>query len=353
VRIVVPKESRAGETRVAATPKTVEALRALGYEVAVETRAGLRASFDDESYAAAGAEIVEPGEAFAGDGLVAASRRLAMDAVPRISRAQSLDVLSSMANIGGLPRRDRGGQRVRVVLHRAGHGGRQGPAGEGARRRGRGRRAGGHRHRQQPRGDRAGVRRPPEVAEQVESMGGSSCGSTSRTPGPSRRLRQGDGRGLQPQGRRTLCRAGQADVDIIITTALIPGKPAPRLLTEEMVASMKPGSVVVDMAAANGGNVAGSAADERVVTDNGVTILGYTDLPGRLPTQASQLFGTNLVNLMKLLTTGEGRRVRPESRRRGAARDDRDRTAARCSGRRRRSRCRPPRRRPPRRLRPR
>jgi NAD(P) transhydrogenase subunit alpha len=73
------------------------------------------------------------------------------------------------------------------------------------------------------------------------------------------------------------------DVDIVITTALIPGKPAPRLLTEEMVASMKPGSVIVDMAAANGGNVAGSVADERVVTDNGVTILGYTDLPGACP----------------------------------------------------------------------
>jgi NAD(P) transhydrogenase subunit alpha len=97
--------------------------------------------------------------------------------------------------------------------------------------------------------------------------------------------------------------AGQAkDVDIVITTALIPGRPAPRLLTEEMVASMKPGSVVVDMAAANGGNVAGSRPDERVVTDNGVVILGYTDLPGRLPTQASQLFGTNLVNLLKLMT---------------------------------------------------
>jgi NAD(P) transhydrogenase subunit alpha len=92
------------------------------------------------------------------------------------------------------------------------------------------------------------------------------------------------------------------DVDIVITTALIPGKPAPRLLTEEMVASMKPGSVVVDMAAGSGGNVAGSRADEKVVTEGGVVILGYTDLPGRLPTQASQLFGTNLVNLVTLLT---------------------------------------------------
>ncbi len=97
--------------------------------------------------------------------------------------------------------------------------------------------------------------------------------------------------------------AAQAkDVDIVITTALIPGRPAPRLITEEMVATMKPGSVVVDMAAANGGNVAGSRPDERVVSDNGVVILGYTDLAGRLPNQASQLFGTNLVNLLKLVT---------------------------------------------------
>jgi NAD(P) transhydrogenase subunit alpha len=95
------------------------------------------------------------------------------------------------------------------------------------------------------------------------------------------------------------------DVDIIITTALIPGKPAPRLITADMVAAMKSGSVIVDMAAANGGNVEGARAGEVVVTDNGVTIIGYTDLPGRLPTQASQLYATNLVNLMKLLTPGK------------------------------------------------
>ncbi|MET0448179.1 MAG: Re/Si-specific NAD(P)(+) transhydrogenase subunit alpha, partial [Aeromicrobium sp.] len=94
-------------------------------------------------------------------------------------------------------------------------------------------------------------------------------------------------------------------VDIIITTALIPGKPAPRLITAEMVATMKPGSVIVDMAAANGGNVEGTVPGEVTVTANGVTIIGYTDLPGRLPTQASQLYGTNLVNLMKLLTPGK------------------------------------------------
>ncbi|PZS35467.1 MAG: Re/Si-specific NAD(P)(+) transhydrogenase subunit alpha, partial [Pseudonocardiales bacterium] len=96
-----------------------------------------------------------------------------------------------------------------------------------------------------------------------------------------------------------------ADVDIIITTALIPGRPAPKLLTAEDVASMRAGSVIVDMAAQQGGNVAGSQPGKAIVTDNGVTIIGYTDLAGRLPTQASQLYGTNLVNLMKLLTPGK------------------------------------------------
>jgi H+-translocating NAD(P) transhydrogenase subunit alpha len=96
-----------------------------------------------------------------------------------------------------------------------------------------------------------------------------------------------------------------ADVDIVITTALIPGRPAPKLLTAADVASMRPGSVIVDMAAAQGGNVAGSVAGERVVTANGVVILGYTDLPSRLPAQSSQLYGTNLVNLLTLLTPGK------------------------------------------------
>ena len=95
------------------------------------------------------------------------------------------------------------------------------------------------------------------------------------------------------------------DADIVITTALIPGRPAPRLITAEMVAAMRSGSVIVDMAAANGGNVAGSVADELVVTGNGVSIIGYTDLAGRLPAQASQLYGQNLVSLLTLLTPGK------------------------------------------------
>jgi NAD(P) transhydrogenase subunit alpha len=93
--------------------------------------------------------------------------------------------------------------------------------------------------------------------------------------------------------------------DIIITTAQIPGKPAPRLIDEEMIAAMKPGSVIVDMAAVSGGNVAGSVAGTVVTTANGVKIIGYSDLPGRLPTQASQLFSTNIANLLALVTPGK------------------------------------------------
>ncbi len=142
----------------------------------------------------------------------------------------------------------------------------------------------------------------PEVGEQVESMGAEFLRIDVEEAGPS-----ADGYAKETSAdfdakAAALYAEQAADVDIVITTALIPGRPAPRLLTEDMVASMKPGSVIVDMAASNGGNVAGSVADQKVVTDNGVTILGYTDLPGRLPTQASQLFGTNLVNLLKLLT---------------------------------------------------
>jgi NAD(P) transhydrogenase subunit alpha len=321
---------------VAATPKTVEQLLKLGYTVTVESGAGSGASFEDSAFEAAGAEIADPwgadilfkinppdadevarlqpgqilisllAPALDPDLVQALSARgvtaLAMDAVPRISRAQSLDVLSSMANIGG----------YRAVIEAANEfgsfftgqvtaAGKVPPAkvlvvGAGV----------------------AGLAAigtanslgaivrsfdaRSEVAEQVESMGAEFLRIDVEDTGPSA---TGYAKEMGEDFNRKAAElyAEQAkDVDIVITTALIPGKPAPRLFTEEMVASMKPGSVVVDMAAANGGNVAGSRADERVVTDNGVTILGYTDLPGRLPTQASQLFGTNLVNLMKLTT---------------------------------------------------
>jgi H+-translocating NAD(P) transhydrogenase subunit alpha len=346
VRIGVPQESRPGETRVAATPKTVGQLVGLGYEVVLERGAGARAAFSDEAYAAAGALVVDGAEAWASDvvlkinaptdaeigrlrrGAVLASllspalnpdlvekltaagvTALAMDAVPRISRAQSLDVLSSMANIGGY-------RAVIEAAHEFGSlftgqvtaAGKVPPAkvlvvGAGV----------------------AGLAAigtanslgaivrafdaRSEVGEQVESMGAEFLRIDVEDEGPSA---TGYAKEMGEDFNRKAAElyAEQAkDVDIIVTTALIPGKPAPRLLTAEMVASMKPGSVIVDMAASNGGNVEGAVADQLVTTDNTVKIIGYTDLPGRLPTQASQLFGTNLVNLLKLLTPGKDGQV--------------------------------------------
>src|SRR4051812_27006094 len=347
MRIGVPGESRPRETRVAATPSTVAALRRLGYEVMVASGAGRASSFADDAYEDAGARVVPEAEAWAADvvlhvnpptpaeldrltkgatlvSLLAPAldprmveelgRRpvtaLAMDAVPRISRAQSLDVLSSMANIAGY-------RAVVEAAHAFGRfftgqvtaAGKVPPAkvlvaGAGV----------------------AGLAAigaavslgavvratdvRPEVAEQVRSLGGEYVGLPADE-------RQGGGTGYagvpgEDSDRRAAVMYAEqaADVDVVITTALIPGRPAPRLITEEMVASMRSGSVVVDMAAAQGGNVAGSVADEVVVTPNGVSIIGYTDLPARLPAQASQLYGTNLVNLLKLLTPGaDGRLV--------------------------------------------
>jgi NAD(P) transhydrogenase subunit alpha len=142
----------------------------------------------------------------------------------------------------------------------------------------------------------------PEVADQIKSLGGEYLSIESpdaevSATGYAKEM------GDDYKAREAQLYAEQSkDVDIIVTTALIPGKPAPRIITADMVASMKSGSVIVDMAAANGGNVEGTVKDQAIVTDNGVTIIGYTDLAGRLPATASQLYGTNLVNLLKLLT---------------------------------------------------
>ena len=337
MRIGIPREP-GGETRVAATPKTVAQLIKLGYEVAVEAGAGAKSSYPDADYEAAGATIVDRASAWTGpivakinaptddelallpDGatlisLIAPARSpelveklgrrnltvLAMDAVPRISRAQALDVLSSMANIAG----------YRAVVEAANEfgsfftgqvtaAGKVPPAkvlvaGAGV---------AGLAAIGTAKSLGAIVRATdarPEVAEQVQSMGGEFLAveveQQVSTDGYAKETSDDFNRAAA-----ALYAAQAKDVDIIITTALIPGRPAPRLITEEMVASMKPGSVIVDMAASNGGNVAGSKPDELVVTDNGVKIIGYTDLAGRLPTQASQLYGTNVVNLFKLLT---------------------------------------------------
>jgi NAD(P) transhydrogenase subunit alpha len=142
----------------------------------------------------------------------------------------------------------------------------------------------------------------PEVADQIKSLGGEYLSIESpeaQVSATGYAKEMGD----DYKAREAQLYAEQSkDVDIIITTALIPGRPAPRIITADMVASMKSGSVIVDMAAANGGNVEGTVKDQAIVTDNGVTIIGYTDLAGRLPATASQLYGTNLVNLLKLLT---------------------------------------------------
>jgi proton-translocating NAD(P)+ transhydrogenase subunit alpha len=336
VIIGVVRESKPGETRVAATPTTVGQLLKLGYEVVVAPGAGERADFPDEAFVDAGATV---GDAWRADVVFAINApsedeldqmkpgatlvallaprlkpeivetlakrpitALSMDAVPRISRAQSLDVLSSMANIAGYRAvieaahefgRFFTGQvtaagkvpPAKVLVCGAGVAGLSAIGAAGS--------LGAIVRATDPR---------PEVADQVRSLGGEYLSIESpdvEVSATGYAKEMGDD---YKEREAKLYAEQSADVDIIITTALIPGRPAPRLLTGEMVAAMKPGSVVVDMAASNGGNVEGAVADEKVVTPNGVTIIGYTDLAGRLPAQASQLYGTNLVNLMKLMT---------------------------------------------------
>ncbi|MEV5758726.1 Re/Si-specific NAD(P)(+) transhydrogenase subunit alpha [Streptomyces tendae] len=341
-RVGVVAESLPGETRVAATPSTVRLLLGLGYEVVVEPGAGAASGFDDTAYSEAGASL---GGAWAADvvlkvnapsdeeiaelragttlvSLVAPAQRpellealaardvtvLALDAVPRISRAQSMDVLSSMANIAG----------YRAVIEAAHVFGRfftgqvtaagkvppakvlvagAGVAGLAAI--GAASSLGAIVRATDPR---------PEVADQVTSLGGEylpvNAAQESGTDGYAKATTADYDRAAAE-----LYRAQAAEVDIVITTALIPGRPAPRLLTAEDVAAMRPGSVVVDMAAAQGGNVEGTVPGRSVVTGNGVTVIGYTDLASRLPAQASQLFGTNLVNLLRLLTPGGDGRI--------------------------------------------
>ncbi|GAB16083.1 pyridine nucleotide transhydrogenase alpha subunit [Arthrobacter globiformis NBRC 12137] len=335
------------ETRVAATPATVKQLLGLGYDVVVEKGAGEAASFRDEDYSAAGALIVGADEAWGSDvvlrvnpptvdeigrlaegatliGSLSPGLRpelvealaarpitaLALDAVPRISRAQSMDVLSSMANIAG----------YRAVIEAAHEFGRfftgqvtaagkvppakvlvagAGVAGLAAI--GAASSLGAIVRATDPR---------PEVADQVKSIGG-----TYLKVEVEEEMKSSDGYAKatsEAYNRRAaeIYTEQARDVDIIITTALIPGRPAPKLLTADDVAAMKPGSVIVDMAAGQGGNVEGSVAGERIVTDNGVVILGYTDLPARLPAQASQLYGTNMLNLLKLLTKDKDGQLR-------------------------------------------
>lgn len=337
--IGIPKERLDKERRVAATPKTVQQMLKLGFTVIVEHNAGFNASFEDNAYTEAGATLGNAQAVWNADIILKVNppteaeiaqikegatlisfiwpaqnpalmeklsakkiNVLAMDSVPRISRAQSLDALSSMANIAGY-------RAVVEAAHEFGSfftgqitaAGKVPPAkvlviGAGV----------------------AGLAAigaanslgaivrafdsRPEVKEQVQSMGAQFLEIDFKEEGGN-----GDGYAKVMSddfNRKALALyAEQAkEVDIIITTALIPGKPAPRLITKEMVDSMKAGSVIVDLAAATGGNCELTQADKIVVTDNQVKIIGYTDFPSRLPTQSSQLYGTNLVNLLKLLS---------------------------------------------------
>lgn len=344
MKVLIAKESIEGECRVSGTPASVAKLKKLGFEVLVETGAGQLSSFTDEQFQDAGATVVstgnwdgadiilkvrgifgersdeesEVGRICAGqtvisfvypaqnkqlfDGLNGIDFNLvAMDCVPRISRAQKMDALSSMANIAG----------YRAVVEAANCFGRfftgqitaagkinpakvlvigagvAGLAAIGA-----------------ARSLGAIVRAfdtRPEVQEQVESMGadfllldfkedGSGSGGYAKVMSDE-----------FIKAEMALFSEQAKEVDIIVTTALIPGKPAPTLITKDMVESMKPGSVIVDMAAEQGGNCQLSKADE-VVSYKGINIIGYTDLPSRLAAQASELYATNLVHLLSDMT---------------------------------------------------
>ncbi len=343
MQIGIPREILAQESRVAATPATVIQLKKLGFSVVVQSGAGEAANFKDEAYQEAGAEVVSLEQAFQADlilkvnapginadtgvdeadlmkaGSTVASfvwpaqnpellekfkakgiNLLAMDMVPRISRAQSLDARSSLANVDG----------YRAVIEAANHFGRfftgqitaagkvppakvliigAGVAGLSA---------------LGAAGSLGAIVRAfdtrPEVKEQINSMGAEFLELDFEEESGS-----GDGYAKVMSkefidAEMALFREQAKDVDIIITTALIPGKPAPKLILEDMVGLMKPGSVIVDLAAANGGNCELTVPGEVAVVNN-VTIIGYTELSRRLPTQASQLYGTNLVNLLKLM----------------------------------------------------
>lgn len=340
MRIGVPKEGRPGETLVAATPKTVALLVGLGYEILVESGAGSAAKLLDEAYASAGAAIGPAAEVWASDVVVKVDEPtpaevgrlregatiiarmapgdhpqlidalqankvtgLSLDAIPRISRAQSMDVLSTMSNIAGyrgvIEAAESYGAMFAGQVTAAGKtqpatvfvigAGVAGLAAIGA-----------------AVSLGAQVRAfdvRPEVAEQIESMG-----ATFITSGGMQEVSaDGYARELtQDQAAQTarVYAEESAKADIVVTTALIRGR-APITITADMVKNMRPGSVIVDLAASGGGNSELTEPGSRIVTDNGVTIIGYTDLASRMPAHTSQLYGTNIVNLLRLLTPGK------------------------------------------------
>ncbi|CAM3210458.1 NAD(P) transhydrogenase subunit alpha [Paracoccus aminovorans] len=341
------REHFEGEARVSVTPSTAAHLRKLGHEVFVESGAGARAGFSDAAYQAAGVTVLPNAAAVIADVDVVvkvrppedselkAMRRgqtlisyfypaqnaellelareqgvtaIAMDMVPRISRAQKMDALSSMANIAG----------YRAVIEAANNFGRfftgqvtaagkvppakvlivgAGVAGLAAI--GAATSLGAQVYAFDVR---------PEVAEQIESMGAEFVYLDFTEQAQDGAATGGYAAPSSPEFREAQLKKFRElapEMDIVITTALIPGRPAPKLWTEDMVQAMKTGSVIVDLAAERGGNCDLTVPDERIVTDNGVVIIGYTDFPSRMGAQASELYGNNIRHMLADLTPGK------------------------------------------------
>lgn len=339
MKIAIPKETRDHETRVAAVPETVKKFAALGAEVIVETGAGDGASLPDRLYEAAGAKIgadfaatisgadvvlkvSRPTKEEAGafskgqkllcamaphadreitDALASAGVEVyAMEFMPRITRAQSMDILSSQSNLAGykavLEAANAYGRAMPQMMTAAGT---VAPAkvfimGVGVA----GLQAIATARRLGAVVSATDVR--PATEEQVASLGAKFVAvkneefEQAQTAGGYAKEMSDDYKKLQAE----LVAGHIAKQDIVITTALIPGRKAPVLVTKEMVASMKPGSILVDLAVEQGGNVAGAVPGENVVTENGVTILGFMNLPGRLTADASALFARNHLNFL-------------------------------------------------------
>lgn len=338
MKIGIPRESRPGERLVAASPATAAQLMKLGYDVVVEAGAGAAASYPDAAYAEAGAAVGTAKEAWAADVVTVVNApsdkhlkalkkgqvlvamlgpagnpelaeqlakkgvtALALDAVPRISRAQSLDVLSTLSNVAGYrgvieAAEEYGGMFTGQVTAA----GKTPPAnvfviGAGVA----GLAAIGAANSLGAQVRAFDVR--PEVAEEIESMGATFVAAPEAQQEVAA---DGYAKPLTEEQQAAAMRvyaAEAARADVIVTTALVRGK-APTTITAEMVASMRPGSVVVDLGAPGGGNCELTVPGTKVVSDNGVIILGYTDLTSRMPRHTSQLFGTNIVHLMTLLT---------------------------------------------------
>ncbi len=344
--IGIPLETLAGETRVAVTPETVKKLKAQGHTLRVQSGAGVAASVTDEAYVAAGAEITDaagalgadmvlkvrapqaderalmkPGAVLVGmlnpfdkDGLQALTdarlTAFALEAAPRTTRAQSMDVLSSQANLAGykavMIAADKY-QRIfpmlmtaagtvkaaRVVILGVGVAGLQAIA--TAKRLGAVIEA-------------SDVR--PSVKEQVESLGAKFIDVPYETA-EEKEAAEGVGGYARPMPQSWLDRQKAevakrvAQADIVITTALIPGRAAPVLVTEDMVKAMKPGSVIVDLAAAQGGNCPLTEANKTVVK-HGVTLVGETNLPALVAADASSLYARNVIDFLKLVINKEG-----------------------------------------------